>query len=292
MTGDSHLFNSEVEGWPLYEGRMVGQFDHKAAYWISGRGRSAVWEYTGNDPSKYEPDYPFRAQWYLDSEVAKRVQTELWGQLTYRIGICSVTASTNARTVVAAILPSKSAAGHSLNIAVPEGSNTPISQELYIVSILNSFVFDYLVRFKIKLNLSQYILYQSPFPRLISGNPYFDAIVPRAARLTCTTEDFAELWQEVIGMTWPLVPAGLSEEERRVWGYGHPATEEVDRQVLRDELDALAAHLYGLTREEFDYILGTFPLVFPDTEEGWEARNRLLRVYDEFAGITEGWERE
>lgn len=29
---------------------------------------------------------------------------------------------------------------------------------------------------------------------------------------------------------------------------------------------AYVAHLYGLSRSDFDHILGTFPLVFPDTE--------------------------
>lgn len=35
----------------------------------------------------------------------------------------------------------------------------------------------------------------------------------------------------------------------------------VDRAKLRAELDGLVAHLYGLTEEEFRYVLTTFPLV-------------------------------
>jgi hypothetical protein len=35
----------------------------------------------------------------------------------------------------------------------------------------------------------------------------------------------------------------------------------VERAKLRAELDGLIAHLYGLTEEEFAYILTTFPLV-------------------------------
>ena len=41
------------------------------------------------------------------------------------------------------------------------------------------------------------------------------------------------------------------------------ATDPVERGRLRAELDGLIAHLYGLTEEEFAYILTTFPLV-PD----------------------------
>jgi hypothetical protein len=46
----------------------------------------------------------------------------------------------------------------------------------------------------------------------------------------------------------------------------------------------MVAHLYGLTRAEFDHILGTFPLVFPDSEEGREKRAALLATYDAWAG--------
>jgi hypothetical protein len=61
------------------------------------------------------------------------------------------------------------------------------------------------------------------------------------------------------------------------------ATDPAERQRLRDEIDALVAHLYGLTRDEFDHILGTFPLVFPPTDAGREKRARLLAVYDALA---------
>jgi len=40
------------------------------------------------------------------------------------------------------------------------------------------------------------------------------------------------------------------------------------------------ARLYGLTREEFDHILGTFPLVFPETDAGRARRESLLATYD------------
>jgi hypothetical protein len=39
------------------------------------------------------------------------------------------------------------------------------------------------------------------------------------------------------------------------------ATDPAERARLRAELDGLVAHLYGLTYDEFAYILTTFPLV-------------------------------
>ncbi len=104
--------------------------------------------------------------------------------------------------------------------------------------------------------------YQLPCPRLTPGNPYFDAIVPRAARLTCTRPEFADLWQQVMGEPW--------DESKG-------ATDPAERQPLRDELDALVAHLYGLSRDDFAHILGTFPLVFPDNDDGRRRRKRCWR---------------
>ena len=110
--------------------------------------------------------------------------------------------------------------------------------------------------------------YQLPLPRLQSGDLHFDAIVPRAARLTCTRAEFADLWQEVMGEAWDI---------------GKAATDDDERQQLRDKIDAIVAHLYGLSRDDFAHILDTFPLVFPADDEGRARKAALLGVYDAMA---------
>ncbi len=77
------------------------------------------------------------------------------------------------------------------------------------------------------------------------------------------------MWQSVMGESW--------DESK---GAADPA----ERQRLRDEIDAIVAHLYGLSRGDFDHILGTFPLFFPDTDAGKAKRSTLLAVYDQWAG--------
>jgi hypothetical protein len=64
--------------------------------------------------------------------------------------------------------------------------------------------------------------------------------------LICTTSEFDELAKEL----------DLRSRKEGV-------TDSAERGRLRSELDGLVAHLYGLTEEEFAYILGAFPLV-PD----------------------------
>lgn len=89
-----------------------------------------------------------------------------------------------------------------------------------------------------------------------------------AARLTCTRPVFADLWGQVMGTAWDETSA---------------ATDPAERQRLRDEIDAIVARLYGLTRADFDHILGTFPLVFPDNDAGRARRASLLETFDSLA---------
>ena len=100
------------------------------------------------------------------------------------------------------------------------------------------------------------------------------SVRPRAARLTCTTPEFGDLCQEVMGQPWEPSKG---------------ASDPVERQRLRDELDALVAHLYGLNRDDFEHILGTFPLVFPDDAAGHTRKEALLAVCGRFAAHGPGW---
>ncbi|WP_159013559.1 Eco57I restriction-modification methylase domain-containing protein, partial [Acidisoma sp. S159] len=47
MGNDREDFEDDRDGVPLYEGRMVEAFDHRAKAYVSGRGRSAVWRELG-----------------------------------------------------------------------------------------------------------------------------------------------------------------------------------------------------------------------------------------------------
>jgi len=276
MSNHRRLFSNDVKGWPLYEGRMVDQFDHRVAYWVSGRGRTAVWQYS-SAPKRFSRDYPWRAQYYISTQAAIERQEQLYKSPKWRIGVCLVTAPTNRRTVIASMLPMACGVGHSIGTITLTSCEGDPSMLLYCLSVVNSFALDYVLRFRIKLNLGLYMLSESPVPRLAARSSYFRAIVPRAAHLTCTTPDFAELWQEVMGEEW--------DESKG-------ATDPAERQTLRDELDALVAHLYRLSRDDFAHILGTFPLVFPDGDAGEAKKEALLAVYNRFAEGARGWERQ
>ena len=117
-------------------------------------------------------------------------------------------------------------------------------------AFFDSYVFDFLIRSKITNHLNMFYVFQMPVPRLTEKDPPFAPIVERSARLICTTPEFDALAKHV----------GLKSHK-------DGATDPAQRAKLRAELDALIAHLYGLTEQEFAHILSTFPLVPHETKD-------------------------
>jgi len=61
--------------------------------------------------------------------------------------------------------------------------------------------------------------------------------------------------------------------------------DEERRAHLRAELDGLYAHLYGLTREELDYILDTFPIVRRKDEAQYGEYRTKRMVLEAYEGL-------
>ena len=187
---------------------------------------------------------------------------------TYRIVIRKIASNTNERTLISSVIPKGSFVGNSLSVNFPffntqtnSNSNKYTFKDLLIItSLLNSLMLDYSLRLIMTTNINLFFLYQLRMPRLTDLDPQFMPIVSRAARLICTTPEFDELAREV----------GLGSHKNGV-------TDPAERAKLRSELDGLVAHLYGVTREEFQHILSTFPIV------AQEVRDAALCAYDDVA---------
>jgi hypothetical protein len=87
---------------------------------------------------------------------------------------------------------------------------------------------------------------------------------------------------ELIFTAWDMAPAALDLGDD-----GPPFVWDPSRRaVLRAELDASIFHLYGIERDDVDYILGTFPIVNRnDVKRHGEERTRrlVLEAYDAMA---------
>ncbi|MGM9425033.1 Eco57I restriction-modification methylase domain-containing protein [Hydrogenophaga sp. MI9] len=225
MTNDSKLFHTEpADGrLPLYEGRMIHQFTSDQAppkYWIEEtEGRASI----------------------LGTK-AKTAPTEKLGYESARFAFREIARSTDARTMIASMLPPRVFANHKLMVGRPESMSGPVA--LYVLGIVNSVTFDYLIRQQVASSISMYAFYQMPVPRLMETDLKLKAISARAARLVCTSPPFDELARQ----------CGLESHRE---GAHDPS----GRARLRAELDGLVAHLFGLNEEELAHIFKSFPLV-------------------------------
>ena len=241
MTTDSYLFKTEPAAGrlPLYEGKMIWQFDAKYAtprYWVEENHARQVAIGKASD------------------------QGQLLGYQNYRLGVRSIGRSTDTRSLIAGPIPKNCFCGHSLLVSNITASDPSVV--VFLQGLLNSFIFDYWIRMTVSANLSMFYIMQVPVPRLTASDPRFAPIVNRAAKLVCTSPEFDDL-AKAVGLNPSTSSGRTGNAERAVYGVTDPA----ERAKLRAELDGLVAHLYGLTETEFAHILVTFPLVPQDVRD-------------------------
>ena len=92
---------------------------------------------------------------------------------------------------------------------------------------------------------------------------------------------------ELVYTAWNLQPFAAD------CGYDGPPFrwDPARRFLLRCELDAAFFHLYGITREDVDYIMDTFPIVKRKDEAehgGYWTEHVILEIYDEMAEAMAG----
>lgn len=160
ITSDQHLLATEPAAGrlPLYEGRMIGQFDttHAAPrFWVNP----------------------------MDNHQSS----------DYRFAMRKSASNHNERTLVATILPPHACGADSLYLAA--GDTIKLPEQIYLAAVANSFIMDAFLRNKIASSINQYMLFQLPIPRLIASDSRFMPIAQRAARLICTTPEFDKLAQ-------------------------------------------------------------------------------------------------
>lgn len=221
MTNDSHLFKTSNS-----EGRLPlyeGKMIHQFTH-------------TFSEPRYWVDEKAGRAA-LLGRNADERQKLDYQ---KYRFGIRAIASNVNTNSLICSAIPKNVFCGNSiLSSQSLENKNL-----VFCIALLNSFCIDWMIRNKVSQNINMFYVYQLPIPRLTESDKEFALIVERAAKLICTTREFDGLAKEV----------GLES-------YKNGATDQLERQNLRAELDALVAHLYGLTEEEFAYILTTFPLV-------------------------------
>jgi hypothetical protein len=139
---------------PLYEGRMVHQFDASAKRYLGGQGRTARWQALPPEGKGVHPHYLVPA----DAACGRGVPR------VARAGFCDVTGHANERTVLAALLPVASACGNKVPTCRFDVDDERLP--LLWLAIANSFVVDWLLRRRVSTTLNFFQWEQVPFPRL------------------------------------------------------------------------------------------------------------------------------
>jgi hypothetical protein len=214
---------------PLYEAKMIHQFDHRWATFDGNQSRDTTLS------EKQQPTFePIPRYWVPEHEVAGRLQAQGWTR-NWLIGWRNVTSAHVLRTLIATAFP-RVAAGHTMAL-VFVNREPPLAAAL--LSSLLSLVVDYVARQKIGGTHLTYS-HLTQFPVLLPSaytEPDLAFIVPRVIELTYTSHSMApfarDLGHDVQPFRW--------DEERRA--------------QMRAELDAFYARAYGLSRDELRYIL-------------------------------------
>jgi hypothetical protein len=246
---------------PLYEGRMIGQFDLSRKGWISGKGRTAVWRDVPFSSKQIEPQFLVQEETYASWPKASHA---------LKIGFMDVTSSTNSRTFVGAIIPDCPANHKTPTLLVASGNT---SKTLLALAALNSFVFDYALRIRLSgLSLGWFILEECPVPPLSAGVRQYRMSVC-VARLDFVHRRFAPEWLKL-----KEIYPELAERDWKFWW----AVTEADRLRLRVEIDALCADLYGLKPDDFDWIVRDDP----KDPKGFYRVDRQLPFRERLTGLA------
>ena len=263
MSGDSHLFaNAPAPGLvPLYEAKLIHQFDHRWATYAEDGNSRDMGDVERIDPSRtVTPRY-----WVGQAEVEKRLKDKGWSR-EWLIGWRDICRATDERTVIASVMP-RVGVNHKTPLFFAEPALS-VSHSAALLANFDSLVLDYVARQKVGgTSLAYFYLKQLPF---LPPDHYADAdlafIVPRVLELTYTANDL-QAWAQDLGFD------------------GRPFTFDPNRRaVIRAELDAYYARLYGLEPDELRYILDPAEVLGADypSETFRVLKNRELKEFDEY----------
>lgn len=275
MTNDSSLFRTlkaleEQEGaypkggntygsatgdWvPLYVGRMIHQFDHRAASVAVNEGNvhNAALSADISSDQKADPDFvPTPQYWVPEGELPENMGMD------WVICFRDIARSTDVRTFISAASP-RAGYGNKLPLLMPETEDEFIGAAPMMLANLNATPFDFAARTKIhSTSVNWYLAEQLPVIPLTSiqetsfGTKTATEIVRDAVlELTYTANDMEPFARDL-----GFVNADGEVLQPFTW-------DEEQRLKLRAKLDAVFFHLYGITdRDDIRYIYSTFPIV-------------------------------
>jgi len=334
MSNDSNLFRTrqqlESEGFelwgnrmrirneiylPLYEAKMIWHYDHRFGSYAGIDSRTSTQTPTPNIEQYKDSEYKIQPWYWVNKNLVEEKVEKKW-----LLGWRDITNSTNERTMISSIVP-LNATGDTLLLMFPTKPKASL-----LLANLCSLIFDYFVRQKIGgVHLKYHLTKQLP---VLSPKNYDNVIaaeiIPRVSELTYVSWDVKSFIDEVWAESDERFKYAIRQQwkENRESTGGHewstpdwaeqPADpnepgytgcllppfkwDEERRAVLKAEIDAIYAKLYGLTTDELRYILDPQDVYGPDFpgETFRVLKEKEIRLYGEYRTkrlVMEAWEK-
>lgn len=228
----------------------------------------------------------------------------------YLMGFRNIARATDSRTFIASVIPFVGV-GHSMPVFQ---TNKSPKYDACLIANFCSLILDYVVRLKLGgTNMTYGYIKQFP---ILSPESYLESvqnfIVPRVMALTYTANDMTEwakaLWNDSsLKMRLKMLQLNNKENEgitdekfvdREFSSSFLPPYiyDDAKRAILRAELDAYFARLYGLTRTELQYILDPHSVMGEDypSETFRVLKDNEIAKYGEYRTqrlVLEAWDR-
>ncbi len=264
--GNVFVRKKEERYLPLYEGKMVQMYDHRAAgVKINPENlHRAAQEDPATLAQHADPDFsPMPQYWVNEDDVELSVDEET---ISFQIAYKSVTAPSNSRSLILSAIP-VSGVGNSMAVI----QSSPKLPSYCLLANLSSFALDFAARQKIGgQNLNFFIVEQFPvlppqkYDEDFHGVKLAEFVKERVLKLCYTAHDMT-----------PFARALGYEGEPFPWN-------EDERLHLKCQLDALYFILYGLDRAEAAEILETFPIVKKQDEAKFGGRYKTRELIDAY----------
>ena len=248
VKGNTQSDGEEDEYLPLYEAKMLHQFNHRHGDYRDLPKESKSTQLPQITPSKLgNASFTVFPRYWVSR---KHTESKLPNNEGYLTGWRDITNSTNQRTIISSVIPA-TAAGDTVLLYFSVKKDRTVA---YLPSVLNSYVADYVARQKLGgTHLTFFVFKQlAILPPEAFTPEILDFVRSRILELTYTAEDMR-----------PFAKALGDNGEPFIW-------DERRRFIIRCELDALYFGLY------FGWKEWSNATVYPETPKQLEELKRLF----------------
>jgi Eco57I restriction-modification methylase len=264
------ILDDSREVYPLYEGKMLWHFDHRYGTYAGQTQKQAnkgILPHV-DDTAHDDPEHRIQPRYWVDADKVRSVSVDR-SDREWQFGWRDV--GPTERTFVGSIFPA-AAAGNTTQLLGT--TQEPVSTSA-LIGLLSTLVVDYAARQK-SSRMSLFVVEQLPVlaPGTLEedytwlGASARDWLADRVFELSYTNVELARLASDLRRNLRPF--RWLPER----------------RSLLQAEIDAVALHLYGLTRSQSEWLLDSFTVLrkYEEQDRGeFRTKRLVLEIYDVLA---------